>query len=95
MSRSWNSWTSSAYRSGSSRATASSAWRRLNGQQPGDPSKLAHALLTLADHDQSLLRLVAGAEAIEGVTAKAKELLAQAEASRELGGDLGHEHTNA
>ncbi|MET9765680.1 SDR family oxidoreductase [Streptomyces sp. NPDC006372] len=71
------------------------AWKSINGQQPGDPTKLAHALLTLADQDQPPLRFVAGADAIEGVTAKAKELLAQAEASRELGGNLGHDHTSA
>ncbi|MEU6223144.1 hypothetical protein [Streptomyces sp. NPDC047042] len=56
----------------------------------GDPAKLAHALLTLAGRDQPPLRFVAGADAIEGVSAKARELLAQADASRELGGDLGH-----
>ncbi|MFI7020812.1 SDR family oxidoreductase [Streptomyces sp. NPDC050164] len=67
------------------------AWKSINGQQPGDPAKLAHALLTLAGQDQPPLRFVAGADAIEGVTAKAQELLSQVEASRELGGNLGHD----
>ncbi|MEU0068791.1 SDR family oxidoreductase [Streptomyces sp. NPDC006332] len=67
------------------------AWKSINGQQPGDPAKLAHTLLTLAGQDQPPLRFVAGADAIEGVTAKAQELLAQVEASRELGGNLGHD----
>ncbi|WP_323179773.1 hypothetical protein [Streptomyces bobili] len=71
------------------------AWKSINGQQPSDPTELAHALLTLAGQDQPPLRFVVGADAIEGATAKAKELLAQAEASRELGGNLGHDHTNA
>ncbi|MFD5339498.1 SDR family oxidoreductase [Streptomyces hawaiiensis] len=71
------------------------AWKSINGQQPGDPAKLAHALLTLAGQDQPPLRFVAGADAIEGVLAKARELLAQVEASRELGGNLGHDDTNA
>ncbi|MET9819038.1 SDR family oxidoreductase [Streptomyces sp. NPDC006355] len=71
------------------------AWKSINGQQPGDPAKLAHALLTLADQDQPPLRFVAGADAIDGVSAKARELLAQAEASRELGGNLGHDDTDA
>jgi NAD(P)-dependent dehydrogenase (short-subunit alcohol dehydrogenase family) len=71
------------------------AWKSINGQQPGDPAKLAHALLTLADQDQPPQRFLAGADAIEGATAKAQELLAQAEASRELGGNLGHDDTNA
>lgn len=70
-------------------------WKSINGQQPGDPVKLAHALLALADQDQPPLRFVAGADAIKGVSAKAKELLAQAEASRELGGKLGHDDTSA
>ncbi|MFH8663252.1 SDR family oxidoreductase [Streptomyces afghaniensis] len=78
------------------RTTATvAAWKSINGQQPGDPAKLAHALLTLAAQDQPPLRFVAGADAIEGVSAKAKELLAQAEASHELGGNLGHDDTNA
>jgi NAD(P)-dependent dehydrogenase (short-subunit alcohol dehydrogenase family) len=78
------------------RTTATvAAWKSINGQQPGDPAKLAHALLTLAGQDQPPLRFVAGADAIKGVSAKARELLAQAEASRELGGNLGHDDTNA
>ncbi|MEU0584546.1 SDR family oxidoreductase [Streptomyces sp. NPDC006132] len=77
------------------RTTATvAAWKSINGQQPGDPAKLAHALLTIADQDQPPLRFLAGADAIEGATAKAKELLAQAEASRELGGNLGHDDTD-
>jgi NAD(P)-dependent dehydrogenase (short-subunit alcohol dehydrogenase family) len=78
------------------RTTATvAAWKSINGQQSGDPVKLAHALLTLAGQDQPPLRFVAGADAIEGAVAKARELLAQAEASRELGGNLGHDDTNA
>ncbi|MEU1008874.1 SDR family oxidoreductase [Streptomyces sp. NPDC005890] len=71
------------------------AWKSINGQQPGDPAKLAHALLTLADQAEPPQRFLAGADAIEGATAKAKELLAQAEASRELGGNLGHDDADA
>ncbi|MFK4687728.1 SDR family NAD(P)-dependent oxidoreductase [Streptomyces pristinaespiralis] len=69
------------------------AWKSVNGQQPGDPAKLAHALLTLAGQAQPPLRFVGGvdADADEGVMAKARELLAQAEASRELGGNLAHD----
>ncbi|MET9522494.1 SDR family oxidoreductase [Streptomyces coeruleorubidus] len=78
------------------RTTATvAAWKSINGHQPGDPAKLAHALLTLAGQDQPPLRFVAGADAIEGVWAKARELLAQVEASRELGGNLGHDDTDA
>lgn len=58
-------------------------------------SKLARALLVIADQQEPPLRFVAGADAIEGVKAKAQELLAQAEASRELGGNLAYEDANA
>ncbi|MDX3745406.1 SDR family oxidoreductase [Streptomyces sp. AK08-02] len=78
------------------RTTATiTAWKSMNGQQSGDPAKLARALLTIAGQDKPLQRFVAGADAIQGVTAKAQELLAQAEGSRELGGDLGYDDTSA
>ncbi|MEV7869991.1 SDR family oxidoreductase [Streptomyces sp. NPDC088124] len=77
------------------RTTATvAAWKSMNGRQTGDPAKLARALLTIAGQSEPLPRFVAGADAIEGVTAKARELLAQAEASRELGGDLGYDDTD-
>ena len=69
------------------------AWKGMNGQQPGDPAKLARALLTIAGQDEPPLRVVAGADAIEGVAAKARELLAQAEASRTLGDNLAYDVT--
>ncbi|MGW3976286.1 SDR family oxidoreductase [Streptomyces mirabilis] len=78
------------------RTTATvAAWKSMNGQQTGDPAKLARALLAIADQDKPLQRFVAGADAIEGVKAKANELLAQAEASRELGDNLAHDDTTA
>lgn len=78
------------------RTTATvAAWKNMNGRQTGDPAKLARALLAIADQDKPLLRFVAGADAIEGVEAKAKELLAQAQASRELGGNLAYDDTSA
>jgi NAD(P)-dependent dehydrogenase (short-subunit alcohol dehydrogenase family) len=70
-------------------------WKSMNGQQPGDPSKLARALLSIAEQDKPLPRFVAGADAIEAAEAKARELLAQADASRELGGNLTYDHTHA
>jgi NAD(P)-dependent dehydrogenase (short-subunit alcohol dehydrogenase family) len=71
------------------------AWKSVNGQQAGNPVKLARALLTIADLDEPPLRFVAGADAIEGAEAKARELLAQARASRELGGDdLAYDDTH-
>jgi len=76
-------------------ASTIQAWKRINGQQPGDPAKLAQALLTIAGQDQPPLRFMAGADAIQAAEAKARELLTQAQASRELGGeDLAYADTN-
>ena len=78
------------------RTTATiAAWKSMNGRQTGDPAKLARALLTIADQDQPPLRFVAGSDAIAGVEAKAKDLLAQALASRALGDNLAHENVDA
>jgi len=50
-------------------------------------------LLIIAEQNEPPLRFLLRADAIAGATAKAKELLAQADASRELGGNLGHVDT--
>ena len=39
-------------------------WESQNGQQSGDPAKLAQALLTIADEEQPPRRFIAGADAI-------------------------------
>lgn len=73
------------------RSAAMQAGRvRMNGRQPGDPAKLADALLKVVDLAEPPVRFVAGSDAIEAVAVKARELLAQAEASRELGTGLSH-----
>jgi NAD(P)-dependent dehydrogenase (short-subunit alcohol dehydrogenase family) len=59
-------------------------WNTMNGQQGGDPAKLAAAIVRLAGQDETPLRFVAGADAIETVERKARDLLAQADANREL-----------
>jgi NAD(P)-dependent dehydrogenase (short-subunit alcohol dehydrogenase family) len=66
------------------------AWSAMNGQQAGDPAKLANALVQLASQAQPPLRWVAGADAIATVEQKAKDLLAQADAYRELSSNLAH-----
>jgi hypothetical protein len=63
----------------------------MNGQQGGDPAKLAEALVRLAGQDEPPPRFVAGADAIAGVEQKAKDLLAQADADRELSGNLAYD----
>jgi NAD(P)-dependent dehydrogenase (short-subunit alcohol dehydrogenase family) len=66
------------------------AWNAMNGQQGGDPAKLAKALVQLASLDEPPLRWVAGADAVATVEQKAKDLLAQADAYRELSSNLAH-----
>jgi NAD(P)-dependent dehydrogenase (short-subunit alcohol dehydrogenase family) len=68
-----------------------SAWSGMNGQQQGDPAKLARALVQLAGQDEPPPRFVAGADAIEIVGKKAKDLLAQVDAYRELSSNLAHD----
>jgi len=67
------------------------AWNGMNGRQGGNPAKLAGALVQLADQEEPPLRFVAGADAIATVEQKAKALLAQAGAYRELSGDLAYD----
>jgi NAD(P)-dependent dehydrogenase (short-subunit alcohol dehydrogenase family) len=67
------------------------AWNAMNGQQGGDPAKLANALVQLASQDEPPLRFVAGADAIATVEQKATDLLAQADAYRELSSNLAHD----
>jgi len=69
------------------------AWNAMNGQQGGDPAKLANALVQLAGQDEPPLRWVAGADAIATVEQKAKDLLAQVDAYRELSSSLAYSDT--
>jgi NAD(P)-dependent dehydrogenase (short-subunit alcohol dehydrogenase family) len=64
------------------------AWNGMNGQQGGDPAKLARALIGLATSDQPPVRWVAGADAVAGVQQKAEDLLAQVDAHRDLSSSL-------
>jgi NAD(P)-dependent dehydrogenase (short-subunit alcohol dehydrogenase family) len=67
------------------------AWEAMSGQQTNDPAKFAKALVTVVEEEQPPLRWVAGADAVETVEQKAKELLAQVEAYRELSSSLAHD----
>lgn len=67
------------------------AWRGMDGQQGGDPAKLADALVKLAALDEPPVRFAAGADAVVTFEKKANELLAQAEAHRELSTSLAHD----
>jgi exonuclease VII small subunit len=56
----------------------------MNGQRPGDPAKLAQALLTITDLEQPPLRFSAGADAIAQAEQKLAERQQQIDAFREL-----------
>lgn len=64
------------------------AWSGMSGQQGGDPAKLATALIQLASQDDPPSRWAAGADAVQELERKAKLLLEQAAAYRELSSSL-------
>jgi NAD(P)-dependent dehydrogenase (short-subunit alcohol dehydrogenase family) len=64
------------------------AWKAMNGQQGGDPAKLADALVHLAGLEEPPLRFAAGADAVAAFERRAKTLLAQADAYRDLSSSL-------
>ncbi|MCX5356251.1 SDR family oxidoreductase [Streptomyces mirabilis] len=72
-------------------AETKKVWQSMNGQQAGDPVKLADALLKVIDLDQPPLRFVAGDDAIPTAEGKGKEIADQASASRALGTGLSHD----
>ena len=67
------------------------AWNGMNGQQGGDPAKLAGALIRLAGLEEPPLRFPAGANAVATLEQKAQTLLAQAGAYRELASSLAYD----
>jgi NAD(P)-dependent dehydrogenase (short-subunit alcohol dehydrogenase family) len=66
------------------------AWQRTNGKQGGDPAKLAAALVQVVDQPNPPPRWVAGADAVAAVEQKARTLLDQVNAHRDLSSDLAH-----
>lgn len=64
------------------------AWKGMNGQQGGDPAKLAGALITLSDSGTLPLRFVAGPDAMAGVEAKLQTVQQQIEQHRDLSASL-------
>jgi NAD(P)-dependent dehydrogenase (short-subunit alcohol dehydrogenase family) len=64
------------------------AWKSMDGQQWGDPAKLADALIHLAGLSEPPLRFAAGADAVDTFEARAKLLQDQAGAHRDLSSNL-------
>ena len=63
-------------------------WKSQNGQQSGDPAKLARAIVTIASQEPPPLRFIAGADAIAGAEQKIADLKAQIDAYRDLSTSL-------
>ncbi|MDB5250226.1 MAG: short-chain dehydrogenase/reductase [Segetibacter sp.] len=66
-------------------------WRGANGQQTGDPAKLAKALVTIANEEQPPLRFLAGADAVATAEQVAATLQQQTNAYRELSSAMAFE----
>lgn len=67
------------------------AWKGMNGAQAGDPAKLGAALVEIVAQPEPPQRWAAGADAVEALEAKAKTLLEQADAYRELSSALAYD----
>ncbi len=63
-------------------------WEAQNGRQPGDPAKLAQALIRIASENPPPRRFIAGADAIGLAEQKAANLKKQADAYRDLSASL-------
>ena len=66
------------------------AWSSMNGKQPGDPAKLAAALVELIGRAEPPGRFPAGADAVQAFEAKAELLHMQANANRDLSASLAN-----
>jgi NAD(P)-dependent dehydrogenase (short-subunit alcohol dehydrogenase family) len=67
------------------------AWRGMNGQQGGDPAKLAGALVTLSDSGELPLRFVAGADVMAAVEQNLATIAGQVQAHRDLSASLAYD----
>jgi NAD(P)-dependent dehydrogenase (short-subunit alcohol dehydrogenase family) len=72
------------------RAKQMEFWRGYNGQQAGDPAKLAQALITISGQEKPPRRFIAGADAVETAEKVAATLQKQTDAYRELSSSLAY-----
>src|SRR6202162_122601 len=66
-------------------------WKGYNGQQSGDPAKLAQALITISSKEKPPRRFIAGADAVGTAEKVAATLQQQTEAYRELSSSLAYD----
>jgi len=74
------------------RAKQMGFWKGYNGQQSGDPAKLAQALITISSLDNPPRRFIAGADAIETAEKVAATLQQQTDAYRKLSSSLAYDN---
>ncbi len=70
------------------RAQQMQFWKEQNGQQSGDPAKLAQALITISSLEKPPRRFIAGADAIGTAEQVIAELQQQIDAFRDLSTSL-------
>src|SRR2546425_9418604 len=63
-------------------------WKAQNGQQSGDPAKLARAIIIIGSQEPPPRRFIAGADAIALAEQKVADLKAQIDANRDLSTSL-------
>jgi NAD(P)-dependent dehydrogenase (short-subunit alcohol dehydrogenase family) len=76
------------------RAQQMQFWKGYNGQQSGDPAKLAQALITLSNMDKPPYRFIAGADAIDTAEKVVETLKQQLNAYRQLSTSLSYDLHN-
>ena len=74
------------------RAKQMEFWKGYNGQQSGDPAKLAQALITISSQEKPPRRFIAGADAVGTAEQVAATLQQQTDAYRELSSSLAYEN---
>ena len=73
------------------RNTQMEFWKGADGQQSGDPAKLAQALLKISEEQQPPLRFIAGADAIDTAEQVVSTLRQQINAYRDLSCSLAYD----
>ena len=74
------------------RAQQMEFWKGYNGQQSGDPAKLAQALITISSQEKPPRRFIAGADAVGTAEQVAATLQQQTDAYRELSSSLAYDN---
>src|ERR1700730_15684393 len=74
------------------RAKQMEFWRGYNGQQSGDPAKLAQALIKISSQEKPPRRFIAGADAVGTAEQVAATLQQQTDTYRELSSSLAYDN---